>query len=740
MKLRQLSRAFAAAVGTFGMLLSHVSVKADVIKVNEDEMDRDCQMNTGGWDHKTLVDALAEAEPGDVIWVKQGDYYVPPAPSGCPRAGSFVVPLGVTIIGGFCGNEEVCEATCSCDPENTPSKTCPNNGTGDTVLRGDNGGPAWHVVTFLEPDPKMWKPPFETRFYNITIRDGSADLFQCPSGTSSASTGRGGGVYVAPSLPTSCTFVFCECNFLENHSHGAGGAIWMDLQNLECVDCHFETNSASSLPGDPQPTIHEGVGGTIAWSASSPSHSIDLCRCEFLESLAVVGGAVWIGGAGSGTPTVATIHECTFERNNADNGFFGGGGGGLFISAGVLTRISDSLFDRNLAGGFGGGLQGGGGSTQLFIWNTTFVDNFNQQGYGGAVYLTPVQGGDAFVSCTFITNQCRLGDGGGPASGGALYVANQAEKGGPFYLINSVFHDNEAGVADNVVRGRGGAITFDGEGVNPQVINCTFSRNTAWQEVATAGEGGAIYLRQGVQCDVLNCIIWDNCARTGSGNCSSPAINTDSIGIQSGTGVSVTVEYTCLPGSWTGTGVINSNPRFNDPDGADNTPGNMDDDFRLDDNPMMPSPCIDVANNAHVIGDVAEIDLDMDGCVGLSIPGERVPLDLDLNPRFVDVLTITDAIMSGDGSNYCFGTPDPICYREVDMGAYEVQTGAVKKCTCDQSPACPCDWNGDGVPNSQDSFDFNNDFFSGPADFNCDGVTNSQDFFDFNACLFNGCS
>ncbi len=54
---------------------------------------------------------------------------------------------------------------------------------------------------------------------------------------------------------------------------------------------------------------------------------------------------------------------------------------------------------------------------------------------------------------------------------------------------------------------------------------------------------------------------------------------------------------------------------------------------------------------------------------------------------------------------------------------------------------CPADFNGDGVVDSQDFYDFLNEFFAyrSRADFNNDGVVNSQDFFDFLTAFFAGC-
>jgi probable HAF family extracellular repeat protein len=55
--------------------------------------------------------------------------------------------------------------------------------------------------------------------------------------------------------------------------------------------------------------------------------------------------------------------------------------------------------------------------------------------------------------------------------------------------------------------------------------------------------------------------------------------------------------------------------------------------------------------------------------------------------------------------------------------------------------ACRADFNGDGIANSQDFFDFLSAFFqqAASADFNADGTVNSQDFFDFLGAFFGGC-
>jgi len=123
---------------------------------------------------------------------------------------------------------------------------------------------------------------------------------------------------------------------------------------------------------------------------------------------------------------------------------------------------------------------------------------------------------------------------------------------------------------------------------------------------------------------VSNCIFWDNTASSGS------QIYYD------GTS-SATVSYSDVQGGWPGTGNINADPLFLDPD---------DGDLCL----LAGSPCIDAGDNIAVSPDT--LDLDGDGDTS-----EPIPLDLASNLRFVDQPDVAD---TGNGTT-------PI----IDMGAYE---------------------------------------------------------------------
>jgi hypothetical protein len=133
---------------------------------------------------------------------------------------------------------------------------------------------------------------------------------------------------------------------------------------------------------------------------------------------------------------------------------------------------------------------------------------------------------------------------------------------------------------------------------------------------------------------LTNCILWANTAQQ--------------ISVYSGSPV---VTYCDVQGGWSGTGNIDGDPLFRDPDGLDNDPNTFgDNDYRL----SYGSPCIDAGDNAAVPADMADLDGDGD-------TQEPTPWDLDGWLRFIDDPNTPDT-----------GSGDP---PVVDMGAFEFRGG-----------------------------------------------------------------
>ena len=137
---------------------------------------------------------------------------------------------------------------------------------------------------------------------------------------------------------------------------------------------------------------------------------------------------------------------------------------------------------------------------------------------------------------------------------------------------------------------------------------------------------------------------------------------------------------------------------FVDPDGADDIPGNEDDNLRL----QSISRAIDTAFNNAVPADLADLDDDND-------THEFTPIDLDGNPRFADV---------PKSPNVGCGVP-----VIVDMGAYEFLGNPIQPCLGDTD--------GDLVVNTTDLLNLLSTWGTCDgcclADFNANGSVDTND-------------
>ncbi|TDJ57009.1 MAG: hypothetical protein E2O40_03610 [Planctomycetota bacterium] len=349
-------------------------------------------------------------------------------------------------------------------------------------------------------------------------------------------------------------------------------------------------NANSPFPGN--------LGGGMYIAFSLPT----VINCSF------IGNSADLGGGLATNDSSPTVRHCTFQANSADQG------GGLFTVLGNPS-ITDCII-RNNSALFGGGIWTD--SSDIVVTDCMFEDNNAFLGGGG---MHVIGGLPVVRGCTFRRNGTSL------ASGGGIRIEQTDTT-----VTHCKFEHCTAAV-------EGGGISIFGGSRVTLVSNCSFSGNSAGERGGGMENGGG-----GLQV-VTNCTFTDNSSGMPGGgtynsdgnptfsNCIFWANQPDQI-FPDGDGE---VAYSNVQDGWPGTGNIDADPMFVDPDNGD---------FSL----QPGSPCIDAADNTAV--------------------QEDVTTDLDGNPRFLDVPETPD---TGNGTL-------PI----VDMGAYESLGGGCLAVTSQQ--------------------------------------------------------
>jgi len=341
---------------------------------------------------------------------------------------------------------------------------------------------------------------------------GTLDGFVIQGGT--GDHGQGGGLYCYSTSPT-----LANCTISGNSVTTEGGGCYFYSSTAKMVDCIIEDNSSASL------------GGGIYCQKSTP----EFLRCRISGNSAVAHGAgIYCNDGGS-----PSILDCTVELNiSADFG------GGIFCSNSAPT-VTNTTFRSNEAP-HGAGVYCENTSNALFTSclienNRAYGDLPVPQRYGAGVFC--------YKNASPVFRECVIRMNVAPRGGGILSQSNASPAFHNCLIVGNTA-DTDYG---------GGVCCVDSA---PTFFHCTLTGNVA------AANGAAVRANSLSLPSLLNCVVWDNGAKSLDGP--------------------MTIRYSCVQGGFAGIGNIVEDPHFVEPwDGA---LANLD--------LQLSSPCIDWATGS----------------------------------------------------------------------------------------------------------------------------------------------
>jgi len=372
------------------MIASGMCSAQSVLRVDDDALSGgDGQAWASAYDN--LQSALGAATSGDEIWIAQGLYM----PSDGDATMSFVMLDGVSIYGGFMGNETARDQR---DPATNITRLSGDVGRDDTfdpyMLNTANAG---HVVVASGVGSG-------TVIDGVTIEYGAYG----PSGTGAGNPLMfGSGIYCISGSPTinNCVIQFNYTAF------AAGGGMYFLNAHPAITNTTVQYNSG-----------HLSNGAGIFLGGSSGAVIED---CAIRYNTVVFSSPDGYGGGISHDSDGELIVRRSIFEGNLVRPFFSlgdnvGYGGGIFSFRSPLT-VEDSVFKNNTAS-IGGGIIAW---NEALIVNTIFENNTAQAregtiqelgGFGGGFCSYSFQQRDMYLeNCTFVNND---GKEHGGASGG----------------------------------------------------------------------------------------------------------------------------------------------------------------------------------------------------------------------------------------------------------------------------------------------------------------------------------
>ena len=258
-----------------------------------------------------LEAALAKVTAGNQLWLLEGTY-TPDAELG--RKGSFVIPAGVEVYGGFKGEET-----------NIYQRQADNYST----LSGEVGKPestsdnVYTVVTLQSEGDKV------TVIDGLIITQGNSRNFR--EGLTDGSAG--GGMYIAANEEELSSHMISNCIFEANMAHN-GGAVLVDTGSPSFVNCVFKGNKADFNGGAvynqgtasmASPIFRDCIfeenssnsGAGMTNNGTNGEASPLLLGCEFINNTSLMNGAAIYNISDDEGETQTVIEDCYFVGNDS---------------------------------------------------------------------------------------------------------------------------------------------------------------------------------------------------------------------------------------------------------------------------------------------------------------------------------------------------------------------------------------------------------------------------------------
>ena len=350
----------------------------------------------------------------------------------------------------------------------------------------------------------------------IAVVNGDVEIVNGSEFTENDAGNAAGAVWVYQDAVESGTLLIEDSTFVLNHAAGDMGAV-----------AYYNTDQAtirsSTFTGNSTDQTSAQRGGALGGLGD-----LEVTDSEFINNNGdYLGGAIFVGDPGTGTPATLAVHSSVFENNDAMIG-------GAIYAGDTVVTVSGSRFGRSSESGscdiegteFGNEAIEGGAimaesldiPSSLDVQGSSFYYNCaynfaadDGSGDGGAIAVfNDAIDGEPLAFELDIKSSSFVGN-GAESDGGAIF--SSVDSISAARIATSAFTNNMSGLdhaGDDVDRGQGGAVRLWLANHQTQIVSNTFTANRADQ-------GGAVSINDGVGDDPL-AFTWQVRANTFSRN------------------------------------------------------------------------------------------------------------------------------------------------------------------------------------------------------------------------------